>query len=109
MTNITINRNNDLIQIVSSGHAGYSDSGSDIVCSAISFMIYSWIEYCMRKANERRIKIVRQELISGNVNIVISDIDNSTLEALKMLVCGFELLQNTYPENVRLNGGEKII
>ena len=45
MTTITItkSKNGNYKQVVCKGHAGYADSGSDIVCAAVSMLVINTV------------------------------------------------------------------
>lgn len=73
-----------------SGHAEYCEIGGDIVCSAISGMVYSIIGYMINLRNEQ-IEIYSME--SGLVDFSIS----SECEELLALICmGFIQIEMTY-------------
>ena len=41
--NVTKNRNDEYVGFTCNGHAGYSEYGSDIVCSAVSMLVINTI------------------------------------------------------------------
>ena len=45
MINVTIykNRNNDIVGFETEGHAGYDDSGKDIICAAVSMLVINTV------------------------------------------------------------------
>ncbi len=45
MINVTIykNHNNDIVGFETEGHAGYDDSGKDIVCAAVSMLVINTV------------------------------------------------------------------
>lgn len=90
------------------GHAGYNP-GNDIVCSAVSVLAYTMVSYmernpdyfdsfcyCMKSGDTRicyKIKEAREEIV------------RDTMRAILHGIC---LVGDSYPENVRVLGREKI-
>ncbi len=69
------------------GHAGYSEPGKDIVCAAVSILIYTFVEL--------------------NQAVVLTDVPDSMIvdtsnADTRFISKGFELLQEQYPDNVKL-------
>ncbi|MBS5652497.1 MAG: ribosomal-processing cysteine protease Prp [Eubacterium sp.] len=69
------------------GHAGYAESGKDIVCSAVSILIYTFVN------------LNDADVLTDLPDCMIVDTSNLDISFLKK---GFELVQEEYPDNVRL-------
>lgn len=84
------------------GHAEYAKAGEDIVCAAISILVYTLggclseeylkepLEMQLDKGHSR-IKCVPKEEYLGNVDLIFATI-----------ITGFQLLAHVYKENVTL-------
>lgn len=82
------------------GHAGYDDTGLDIVCAAVSILVYNTINSCEKFAN------VFLDVVDSGEEIVCR-IPNGKLSdgakiLLQSLVFGIEQLAEQYPEHVTL-------
>ncbi len=72
------------------GHAGYADTGKDIVCAAVSILIITFI-------NTYGSDIVKDE--PGEMIIRWNDETDTTF-----LITGLRLIADTYPKNVKIQG-----
>ena len=87
---------NDRFSMDIDGHAYYAEVGKDIVCAAVSVLIETLVD--------------RLDDVTDSYHVEITDgkikrIGASGTEALKVLatiLTGLELIQNTYPENVKV-------
>ena len=93
---ITIKYSDNLITI--KGHAGYDETGKDIVCASVSSIINVIVNSCLT-INPESIKyeddgnIVRIEKLSN---------DDITNTLLNVLVSSLNDLSNKYPTNIEL-------
>lgn len=83
---ITISFTDDRLEV--RGHAGYGESGKDIVCASVSVLVYTFVEY-----NDADI------LADTPDSMIIDTMDFDTSFIQK----GFEMIQEEYPDYVRLN------
>lgn len=98
MTNVTYFDQNDEISIKITGHAGYADKGSDIVCSAISTLGQTLLAY-LNVDNEK----YDYSMWEGHIWAYAKGSNVQT--ALKVIMTGFYLLSRDYPEYVQINRG----
>jgi uncharacterized protein len=81
------------------GHAGYSDSGSDIVCAAVSILVYNTINSCERFAG-----VVLHVTDAGNS--LTCRLPKQPSESVRLLInsmfFGVEQLADQYPEFVKI-------
>lgn len=88
------------------GHAGYSEPGTDIVCSACTMQCYSLAEHVSRYNAFGAMKADPVIILdSGEIVIECSPLDEfwGAVEIMfDQCRIGFELLANTYPDNVRI-------
>lgn len=82
------------------GHAGYEDAGLDIVCAAVSILVYNTINSCEKFAN------VFLDVTDSGDEIVCrvpeGKLPEGALILLQSLVFGIEQLTEQYPEHVIL-------
>jgi uncharacterized protein YsxB (DUF464 family) len=91
---------------VMTGHSGYSDAGTDIVCSAASIIAYSLAETILRMRKED--KLLTDPTVQfkpGDVKIkfrVKSDNAYESYDALQFANTGMLLLTKAHPANVQI-------
>lgn len=99
MTRITVTETGEHVEIRMNGHAGYDGTGRDIVCAACSVLIQS-------AANAMQVLNIpyawRQE--PGDVWLCIRK-TGDWLGVYTMARVGYEMLAQSYPENVQLDMG----
>lgn len=76
------------------GHSGYSELGTDIVCSAASILAYTLGE-AVSKLNEPYI-----DLDIGCAEISCNQNDDTVNLIFDTICDGYKLLADTYPENI---------
>lgn len=82
------------------GHACYSDKGDDIVCAAVSGILYAllgWLEN-----NPEDVNAIDMDIKSGNAYIFCSG-GEKTSAAFQMAIIGWEQIANEYPDHVVIN------
>ena len=101
MTRIKLTTDNNYFRLKINGHAGYADPGSDIVCSAVSMLMYTVAQLVEDSADKLYGQSIK--ISDGYADISFTSKENFTDEVtLKLLaICrGFELLQTSYPDYV---------
>ena len=107
MTKITLSNAHGNVILSIDGHSGYSTSGTDIVCSAISILQYSFATWLEEKEKESGyIQIHTLNVKPGFASIAYSDPREESKSNLEMLIGGFEALAEMYPNNVEFEWGE---
>ncbi len=81
------------ISLKMSGHAGYSRSGGDIVCAAVSGIFYALIGYLANEGADLSIN----RLSGGDVDI---DCSASGAPAMRLAYIGFLQIALSYPGTV---------
>ncbi len=103
MINIAIYKNaeNMITGVKVSGHSGYAEAGSDIVCSAVSALVINTINSIEHFTSDQF--RLEQEENSGHIEFhVISPISNNTSLLLNSLVLGLQGVSDGYPKYVKL-------
>lgn len=85
----------DGAQVTVSGHAGYAPAGRDIVCAAVSALVYALAGYLEETGQAERVDIRRG----------FADIRGTAgAAALALVRCGVEQLAQAYPGCVEITG-----
>lgn len=105
MTHVEIEINDRYIIIRMTGHAGYSEKGSDIVCSAISTLEY--ILYGYVKSNPKVATMKRYETGTGYSYMHIIPKKEGIYDVIKAAVIGFEGIADSYPDYIDFKKIEK--
>ena len=86
----------DGTQVTVSGHAGYAPAGRDIVCAAVSALVYALAGYLEETGQAERVDIQRG----------FADIRGAGKcgAALALVRCGVEQLTQAYPGCVEITG-----
>ena len=98
MTKVTYYDKGDEISVIIDGHAGYDVEGSDIVCSAISMLGQTLLAY-LDTDNE----VFKYELRSGHIWAYAKG--KNVRVAFNVIMAGYWLIQNSYPEHLKVDRG----
>lgn len=93
---ISIKRKKNLITI--SGHADYSEAGTDIVCASVSSIAITTVNAIM-KINAEAIDFNEKD---GFLEISIKKNDKIVNILLDNMVSLFEELEGNYPDNIKI-------
>ena len=94
MTTILIRKTKDSYQGFNCiGHAGYADAGSDIICAAVSVLVFNTLNAIERYTEETKNVVPNDE--EGQVDVVfespISDRKSLLLDTMILGLTGFEI------------------
>jgi uncharacterized protein YsxB (DUF464 family) len=104
MTEVTVEKKRNLIEIKIVGHAGYNP-GNDIVCSACSILTYTLIQNLINAEKEdKALRIISQDISNGYVCLLIEPLRHRVYTIIDVISSGFKLLQDQYPEFVKFCG-----
>lgn len=98
MTQVTYFRDVNAISVECSGHAGYADIGSDIVCSAISILIQTLADHLESLADY-------YDTYMDNGYMWIYAKGDAVELALDVILTGFNLLEENYPDYISVQKG----
>lgn len=104
MITVTIDECYDRFSARMQGHAGYAESGSDIVCAAASILAYSLAETLGRKADEGALEAFGSSFDDGFKVEFVSE-NEAVLGAWELFKTGIELLMQNFPENIDFSQG----
>lgn len=103
MTYVTLERYYDTYIFRCVGHSGFSSTGGDMVCSAVSVLCYTLDDYLTRASLEGRIRDYTKDFSSGNVSMEfqpVNESDTGVIEGMEAILGGFALLSESFPEYV---------
>ena len=105
MVTVIFTRNNNEYSISMNGHAGYSDTGNDIVCagaSTLGYTLWGFLENCVTVSELETVARLGEMEISckGDKKIVRT--------AFEMALIGFLQLEKAYPSHVSVDTSEYI-
>lgn len=105
MTTVFYREYYDRYLLIVEGHASFSEKGKDIVCSAVSILVYTLLNMLKDEESDKRLKLKREIVRDGYFCVEIEPFDfskNRTKGIIDTVVMGLSLLNQEYPENVRL-------
>lgn len=96
MTTVLIKKTDDGYKgFTCTGHAGYAESGSDIVCSAVSVLVINTINAMEAFANERMEVIAGEE--DGVIDVTfVNPVNEKTKLLMDTMVLGLESIEKQY-------------
>lgn len=103
MTIATFAQTGDKYQISITGHADYSHGGPDIVCSACSMLACTLLQTILSEEAEGTVEDVSMSEVAGDVRLQFTACNRERIRAVtETIIQGFALLQNEYPQHVKL-------
>lgn len=100
MITVTIKSVKGKVIIKSEGHALFADKGQDIVCAAVSALIFSAIAFFDNGRSEIDITTCRTS--ENKIELIFHTKDTRMLAAVEFLETGIGLLTDRYPDHVNL-------
>ena len=84
-----------------SGHSGYSEAGSDIVCAAVSVLTYNFVASLEKLLKIEAETVAREEDAYLKVNV--KEFANDDVQLLfRSLHLGLKEIEKSYKKNVKL-------
>lgn len=105
MTKVFYREYYDRYLLIVEGHSGFSEKGKDIVCSAVSILIYTLLNMLKDEECDKHLKLRREIINDGYFCVEIEPFDFSkdrTRGIIDTMIMGLSLLNEEYPENVKL-------
>lgn len=98
MINISVKSSEDTIELSAQGHANAAPKGEDIVCAAATILIRT-----LAKTLEAAVpNMVKADVSDGKASISVTGYDPVAAVAIETVCTGFRLLQEQYPENIKI-------
>lgn len=80
------------------GHAGYAETGKDIVCAAVSALLQSMIKSICNLTDDT----ISYELAPGRAEIEFEDLSKSGKLLIDSFFIGICMISSEYPECIRI-------
>lgn len=107
MTSVTILRkDHKILGYQVEGHSGYGESGTDVVCSAISILAYTGINTLVYKYKYSVEFVINDGLISLELSDKVLDNSIEAQVVLQTIITGFESVQESYSKYITLKNRE---
>ena len=84
-----------------SGHAGYGESGNDIVCAAVSALSENLVNSVEAFTGDKPESLAVNEE-EGFLHFTLSEVSTETELLLKSFRLGIEIIQKEYPEYLQI-------
>lgn len=91
-------KNNHFHHLVTSGHSGYADSGSDIVCSAITSAHYTVLNIF----DNQKIKMKYQTKEDGYLELEVFESNDLIDQCINGLIDTLKNIEENYPKNFKI-------
>lgn len=93
---VTYEKSRESCSLRVEGHAGYAARGSDIVCAAASILFYTLANHLSAR------KEAEAQVTKRNGDAFLTAKGEEAEKDLALILTGFFLLQESYPEHVRV-------
>lgn len=108
--NIYRNKNNNIYGFKLSGHAGFAEEGSDIVCSAVTVLVFNTIN-CIEEFTDEPFECDLDEKKGGFIDYCLTDIksgkENKDADILlRAMVRGLSDIELEYGSYISINDEE---
>lgn len=100
MINIEFKKHGNIEELNVNGHADYAPIGKDIVCAAVSSIVYT-LKIALEKAEQnKKALLLRCELNEGYAVLVFKTLSAETTAVVRALIDGLIALSNSYPDYI---------
>ena len=93
---ITVKRNNDGLTIT--GHAGFADSGQDIVCAGVSAIVQTLIQ----SVEDLTVDAIDYTMQPGFVDIKFCTMSGDSQVLFDSAMIGLQMIADAHPHNVTI-------
>ena len=97
MIEAILQKRQDTYEVQVVGHAGYDETGKDIVCAAVSILVQSFEMYC---EETNGIRIMDKTLQPGIAMYFVTGEKSLIEPAYNMLKIGIEMLSENFSKNI---------
>ena len=105
MTRVFYREYYDRYLLIVEGHSGFGEKGKDIVCSAVSILVYTLLNMLKDEESDNHLKLRREVINDGYFCVEVEPFDFSKQKItglIETIIMGFSLLNEAYPENVKI-------
>lgn len=107
MTTVSVNWTGDMVKASVSGHAGYAESGKDIVCSAVSILAFTLRRVFIGAVCDEMADSYEENVPLGTLEVQMRVYPKyKTLVKVKIeaVFTGFEILAENMPDYIKIAG-----
>lgn len=90
------------------GHSGFNIQGKDIVCAGISTLAFTLLNQLSTMEDRHEGVHLSYQITDGGMHIIFSGDEKKISLLESLVVTGFLMLEENFPENLRVTRGEKI-
>lgn len=103
MINIEYEKHGNIEELCVTGHADYAPIGKDIVCAAVSSIVYT-LKIALEKAekNEKAL-LLRCKLNEGCAVLIFNTLSAETSAIVNALIDGLKAISDSYPDYIRFS------
>lgn len=105
MTKVFYREYYDHYLLIVEGHTKFNEKGKNIICAAISILIFTLLNIIKDEESANRLKIKKEIIYDGYFQIEIEPFEfskNKIDGIIETIILGFCLLNEEYPEYVKL-------
>lgn len=95
MIHIRASREDGGLQLRLRGHAGTAPKGEDLVCAAVTALVYALAQYVLDNGGQAALE-------SGAADIRIHTVTKETQGAFTAILTGLHLLAREYPQSITI-------
>lgn len=106
MTKIAVKKVNDRYMLNVNGHSGSGTFGNDIVCAAVSTLAFTWINELKVLEEKGMVEHFTYNQTEACLNIMFKGESAPVKTAFETILTGFSMLEEHYPDFVRISRGE---
>lgn len=110
MTTVEFTDTGGVLRLKADGHAGWGDSGRDLVCAAESILAYTLVKNLLNAKERGWLEELDTDIWDGGVMaeaVPRQDVTAKIYTIFQTILTGYRLLAENYPENVEVIQGEK--
>ena len=107
MIEVTFTEEGNVLSLQLNGHAGYAETGKDIVCASASILAYTVAQFVMAAESNGDLASPAEIRLEGGDTIITCEPSEDAMPAISnaysFAQMGYALLAYNYPQNVQLN------
>ena len=103
MTTVALWQNEQgcVTRLRASGHAGYAEAGSDIVCAAVSVLMTTCVNALESAASAK--PLLKTDEAKGIIDIWVQNASSRDVQTvIRTVMCGLNDLSEAYPKHVQI-------
>ena len=99
MIKIEITKTDKECTITAQGHAGYAPRGYDIVCAAVSTLVFTLID-ALHDTKADHTFTQNSKTAAMDINVKLDKLNVKSLACIDMFITGIKLVSTAYPDYI---------